>query len=518
MTTPLDTGRYGSAEMRGLFTDPARYAAFIRVEGALAEVQGRHGVIPAAAARAVAAQAAAYTPDLAAVARIEEVSRHEVFAVVQEFAARCGEHGRYVHFGATSSDILDTALALQLDATIRLLRQRLTALMTGLSERVGVDGGHEMIGRTHGQHAQPITFGFKLAVFLDQLTRCLERLDELRPRAVMGKMAGAVGTLAGLGPLGPRVQHDVLALLGLPEPRISAQAVARDRVAEFFCWVALTASCLDNLATEIRNLQRTEIGEVAESFAEGDQIGSSAMPHKRNPVRCERVGSLARLLRSLVGPALENVVTWHERDLANSANERFTLPQAGILLDEMLTVMTAVAADLKVRPERMAANLELSRTASISEAVLLALVESGADRLTGYRMVQRASAMAAGGGEARGVEAPGAVGRDAAGRGVPSGGAQVAVGRDVLRALADDPEVTALIPAEELAKFAARPPDTGDSEALTEQTLRHAARALRAGAGAVPGAVAEAAEAAGSDEAENPENRENRENSEEGSR
>ncbi|MEU5041577.1 adenylosuccinate lyase [Streptomyces griseorubiginosus] len=449
MTTPLDTGRYGSAAMRGLFTDIARYSAFIRVEGALAEVQGRHGVIPEEAARTIARRASSYTPDLAAVARIEEVSRHELFAVVQAFASECGEHGRYVHFGATSSDILDTGLALQLDATISLLRERLTSLMTALSERVAADGGHEMIGRTHGQHAQPITFGFKLAVFLDQLTRCLERLDELRPRAVMGKMAGAVGTLAGLGPSGMSVQREVLALLGLPEPRISAQAVARDRVAEFYCWVALTASCLDNMATEIRNLQRTEIGEAAESFAEGDQIGSSAMPHKRNPVRCERVCSLARLLRSLVGPALENVVTWHERDLANSANERFTLPQAGIVLDEMLTVMTAVTKGLNVRPERMAANLQLSRTAQASESVLLSLVQSGADRLVGYRMVQQASSPDAG-------------------------------GRDLLRVLADDPAATALIPAEELSKVSDLPPDTGESGTLAAQTLQHAARAVAA--------------------------------------
>jgi adenylosuccinate lyase len=449
MTTPLDTGRYGSTEMRALFTDTARYAAFIRIEGALAEVQGWMGVIPLEAAQAISVRAASYAPDLEAVARIERVSRHEVFAVVQAFAAECGANGRYVHFGATSSDILDTALALQLDATIRLLRERLSSLMTAVSERIAADGGHVMIGRTHGQHAQPITFGFKLAVMLDQLTRSLHRLDELRPRAVMGKMAGAVGTLAGLGPLGPQVQGAVLDRLGLPAPQISAQAVARDRVAEFVCWVALTAACLENMATEIRNLQRTEIAEVAESFAEGRQIGSSAMPHKRNPVRCERVCSLSRLLRSLVGPALENVVTWHERDLVNSANERFTVPQAGILLDEMLTVMTSVLSDLHVRPDRMADNLALSRSAQISEAVLLSMVESGLDRLTGYRMVQQASASASG-------------------------------GRDLIRALADDPEAIAVIRAEELAEVSDGPPDTGISEELTAQALQRAARILGA--------------------------------------
>ncbi|MFE7122910.1 adenylosuccinate lyase [Streptomyces sp. NPDC057617] len=448
MTTPVDTGRYGSERMRALFTDPARYALFVRVEGALAEVQGRHGVIPAEAARHIALRAREYVPDLAAVARSERTSGHELFSVVQVFAESCGPYGRYVHFGATSSDILDTALALQTDGAIGLLRERLTGLMAALRDRIGADGERLMIGRTHGQHAQPITFGFKLAVFLDQLTRCVVRLDELRARAVMGKVAGAVGTLAGLGPLGPRVQHEVLELLGLPEPQISAQAVARDRIAEFVCWAALTAACLENLATEIRNLQRTEIGEVAESFAEGGQIGSSAMPHKRNPVRCERVCSLARLLRSLVGPALENVVTWHERDLVNSANERFTLPQTGVLLDEMLTVATAVVTDLRVRPDRMDANLALSRNAYFSEAVLLTLIERGTERLAGYRTLQRASADA------------------------------TADGRDLLAVLADDPAVTALIPAAELAELAKTAPDAGASESLTRETVRRAERVL----------------------------------------
>ncbi|MGW3210164.1 adenylosuccinate lyase [Streptomyces sp. NPDC001135] len=450
MTSVLDTGRYGSAQMRALFTDPARYLLFVRVWGALAEVQGRHGLIPREAAQHIAQRAREHVPDPAAVARIEQTSNHELFAVMQAFAQTCGPHGRYVHYGVTSSDILDTALALQTDRTIVLQRTRLTGLMTALRERMDADGDQVMIGRTHGQHAQPVTFGGKLAVYLDQLTRCLIRLDELRERAVMGKVSGAVGTHAGFGPLGPQVERDVLRQLSLPEPQICGQAVARDRIAEFVCWAALTAACLENLATEIRNLQRTEIGEVAESFAEGDQIGSSAMPHKRNPVRCERVCSLARLLRSLVGPALENVTTWHERDLANSANERFTLPLTGVLLDEMLTVMTAVVGDLRVRPERMAANLALSRNAHVSEAVLLTLVERGQDRLTGYRALQRASAVAAGD------------------------------GRDLLEVLADDPAVTARIPAAELAALATAPPGVGTSAALAQDAVRRAERALAA--------------------------------------
>jgi adenylosuccinate lyase len=392
--TPLDSGRYGSEQMRTLFADRTRYALFVRVEGALAAAQGRHEVIPADSAQVIAGKAKTHRAEIAKIAEIENVSRHELFAVVEEFAKSCGHHGRFVHHGATSSDILDTALALQLDQAIVLLGERIGQLTRGLAKQIRGHGHHVLIGRTHGQHAQPVTLGFKLAIFLDQLGRCRDRLEELRPRAVMGKIAGAVGSLSGLGPHGAAVQREVLAELGLPAPQICAQAVARDRMAEFICWVALTASCLDNMATEIRNLHRTEIGELAESFAEGDQIGSSAMPHKRNPVRSERVCSLARLLRSLVAPALENVVTWHERDLANSANERFTVPEACVLLEEMLVTTTAVVADLQISPDRMQANLELSRNQHLSEAALLALVDTGASRLDAYRIVQRATATA----------------------------------------------------------------------------------------------------------------------------
>ncbi|MGW5943137.1 adenylosuccinate lyase [Streptomyces celluloflavus] len=444
MTAPWEAGRYGSEEMRVLVGDRNRYQLFVQVEGALAAVQGRLGVIPPDAAEAIAVRARDHRCDLARIAEIESVSRHELYAVVQQFAETCAPYGRYVHHGVTSSDVIDTALALQLDEAIGILGERLGALMAGLCRRIAEEGGRVMIGRTHGQHAQPVTLGFKLAVFLDQLTRCRTRLDELRGRAVMGKVAGAVGSLGGLGPQGMDVQRAVLARLGLPEPQVCAQAVARDRIAEFVSWAALTAACLENLATEIRNLQRTEIGELAESFAEGDQIGSSAMPHKRNPVRSERICSLARLLRSLVGPALENVVTWHERDLANSANERFTLPQACVLLDEMLVTTTAVVDDLKVFPQRMQENLDRSRHSHLSEAVMLAMVDRGTDRIDAYRALQRASALAA---------------RDQ---------------RDLVSVLADDASVTERLPREALAALAGAAADTGFCESLTHETVSRA--------------------------------------------
>lgn len=441
-------GRYGSEEMRFLLGDLNRYQLFVRVEGALAAVQGRLGVIPAKAAEVIGERARKHECDMDRIAENESVSRHELHAVVKEFADSCTPYGRYVHHGATSSDVIDTALALQLDGAIVLLGERLGALMATLRKQIEKEGRRVMIGRTHGQHAQPVTLGFKLALVLDQLTRCLERLGELRGRAVMGKMAGAVGSLGGLGPQGPRVQSEVLALLELPEPRICAQAVARDRIAEFVCWTALTAACLENLATEIRNLQRTEIGELAESFAEGEQIGSSAMPHKRNPVRSERICSLARLVRSLVGPALENVVTWHERDLANSANERYTLPEACVLLDEMLITATAVVDGLQVYPRRMRENLDRSHRSHLSEAVLLAMIDRGTDRLDAYRILQRASAVAA---------------REE---------------RDLVAVLSEDEQVTATLPRGELAGLAEAAVDIGFCEELTEDTVRRSVKAL----------------------------------------
>ncbi|MEV7084858.1 adenylosuccinate lyase [Streptomyces sp. NPDC093085] len=453
MTTPLDRGRYGSDSMRALFTDQSRYRHWIRVEGAVAAVQGRLGVIPADAAAEISAKADAYQPDLTRVAAIEAESRHELFAVVQQFAESCGPHQGYVHHGLTSSDVQDTAMALQLDSAIALLGQRLADLLTSLRDRSVKGRGQIMIGRTHGQHAQPVTLAFKLAVHLDQMTRCLERLDQLRERAVMGKVSGAVGSLAGLGSEGGQVQAEALERLGLQRAQICTQAVARDRFAEFVGWAALTAACLENAATEVRNLQRTEIGEVAEHFVTGAQIGSSAMPHKRNPVLSERVCSLSRLLRSLVGPALENVVTWHERDLANSANERFVLPEVCVLLEEALITATTVVDGLLTFPERMAENLARSQHAHLSEAILLALVDTGMPRLDAYRVVQRASSTAA------------------------------AERRDLLHVLAADDQVTCVITPAQLTSLARSGTDTGLCDELAHEAVQRADRALAARSG-----------------------------------
>ena len=448
MTTPVDTGRYGSDRMRKIFLEETRYSLYVRVEGALAAAQGHYGVIPADAASLISTRAPEHRCDIQRVVDIEQVTRHELYAVIREFAEACDPYGRYVHYGATSSDILDTTLALQLSSAIEILDERLRTLINAFIDAIGRHGFHEIIGRTHGQFAQPITLGFKFAVYLTQLSRCLERLSELRSRAVMGKIAGAVGSLAGLGCHGNAIQRHALASLGLPPPEICAQAVARDRIAELLCWTGLTASCLDNFATEVRNLQRSEIGEIAESFADHAQVGSSAMPHKRNPVQCERVTSLARLLRSLVGPGLENVVTWHERDLANSANERFTVPEACILTEEVIRTTISIVENLEVSSDRMSRNLERSRNIHLSEAVLLHLVEKGMDRLSAYRLLQTATKRS------------------------------TAEDRDFIESIAHMPLITEVLGVDELEKMSNEKLDTGNCRELTTEAIREARRIL----------------------------------------
>ena len=447
MTEPIERGRYGSQPMRELFGDQARFRFFVQVEGVLARVQARYGAIPQAAGDAIYARSLVHRCDLERIQQFEADTHHELFAVVREFAEHCGPNGRYVHHGVTSSDILDTALALQIDRALGLLDEALRELMGASVEAIHRHGHHVLVGLTHGQHAQPVTLGFKLAIWLDQLGRCLQRLGEVRNRSVMGKVGGAVGSLASLGEHALRIQRDVLAELGLPAPEIAAQAVARDRMAEVVCWAGLTAACMETMATEVRNLQRTEIGEVGEAFAEGDQIGSSAMPHKRNPVRCETVCSLARLVRALIGPALENVVTWHERDLANSANERFTLPQSCILLEHMLTTMASVVSRLRVDPDRMADNLARSGRSYLSEQILLLMVDRGMERLTAYRLLQDVSRSAG------------------------------SYGGDLVTALRADPRVQPLLTDAELADLTARA-DTGYCTELAAQTTERTSASL----------------------------------------
>ena len=385
---PIDTGRYGTPEMVHVFEEENRLHKMLLVEAALAKAHAEVGNIPREDAERIWEVATSGQVRLERVKEIEAEIKHETMAVVRALAEACGPSGRYVHLGATSSDILDTALALQLKEALDILEDRLSELIALLARLAERYKRLVMVGRTHGQHALPITLGFKLAVWAAELFRHLQRLEGCRERVLVGKMSGAVGTMAGLGPRALEVQEHVMAILGLRPAEISTQIVQRDRLAELICLLAILASSLDHMATEIRELQRTEIGELAEPFDERAQVGSSTMPHKQNPITCERICGLAKVVRGLVVPALENVPTWHERDLTQSSAERFLVPEALILVDYMLYLMIRVLSGLRVRPERMAQNLALTKGLIMSEALMLELARRGLARDEAYRLVR----------------------------------------------------------------------------------------------------------------------------------
>jgi adenylosuccinate lyase len=319
------------------------------------------------------------------VLELEREFEHDLLAFVRAMTENMGEEGRYVHMGVTSYDVEDTALGLILKRSCEILERDLDEAMDAVRQRA-VEHKHTlMMGRTHGVHAEPITFGLKLLVWLSELERHKERLLAVKERVAAGKISGAVGTYATVD---PRVEEIVLRNLGLNRPKVSTQILQRDRHAEYLCVLALIAASIEQFATEIRNLQRTEIAEVEEPFRAG-QRGSSAMPHKRNPIRSERLCGLARLVRSMVIPALENIPTWHERDLTNSSVERVILPDASILTDYILRQFAAIVRGLVVKPENMRANLEKTQGVVFSQRVMLALVKKGWSREDAYKLVQQ---------------------------------------------------------------------------------------------------------------------------------
>ncbi len=384
---PIDTGRYGTAEMRRIFDEKNRLEKMLKVEAALAWAQGMVGNIPKEDATMIAKKASTKYVRLKRVKRIEEEIRHDVMALVKALAEVCGSSGAYVHLGATSSDILDTATALQLKEAVELIEKRLINLESVLMTRAEKHKRSIMMGRTHGQHALPTTLGFKFAVWTREVARGIQRLRDCKDRLLVGKMSGAVGTQAGLGSNALKIQHLVMENLGIEAADISTQIVQRDRYAELTCILAIAASTLDNMASEIRELQRPEIGEVFEPFG-WKQVGSSTMPHKRNPMICERICGLAKILRSLVSAALENVPTWHERDLTQSSCERFVIPEECILIDYMLVLITYVLEGLEVDEERMQHNMKLTQGRMMSEAVMLALAKKGIGRQRAHELVR----------------------------------------------------------------------------------------------------------------------------------
>jgi len=374
--------------MRRIFDEENRLQKMLDVEAALAWAHSQVGNIPKKDAQKIVEKASTKYVKLERVKEIENEIRHDVMALVRALAEACGSSGEYVHLGATSSDMLDTATALQLKEAVNLIEERLNELESVLLSRAEKHKRSIMMGRSHGQHALPTTFGFKSAVWTREVSRHIQRLRDCRDRLLVGKMSGAVGTQAGLGPKALEIQEFVMERLGISAADISTQIVQRDRYAEFTCILAILASTLDNIASEIRELQRPEIAEAFEAFEQKRQVGSSTMPHKRNPMISERICGLAKILRSLVSPALENVPTWHERDLTQSSCERFVIPEECILIDYMLILMIRVLKGLQVDETRMRENMEITQGRMMSEAVMLALAKKGLGRQKAHELTR----------------------------------------------------------------------------------------------------------------------------------
>lgn len=387
--TPIDTGRYGTPEMLKIFEEETRVQKLLDVEAALALAHAEVGNISKKDAEKIASMASTKYVKVERVKAIEKEIKHDIASLVRALSEVCGSSGAYVHLGATSYDIVDTANALQLKDALEIIGKRLADLKAILQKQALLHKGTVMIGRTHGQHALPITLGFKFAVWGYEINRHLERLDECKKRVLVGKVSGAVGTQAGLGKHAEQIQELVMKRLGLQAAEISTQIVQRDRYAELVCIYGMVASSLENFATEIRELQRPEIAELFESFEAKKQVGSSTMPHKQNPETCERVCGLARIVRSLSTPALEDMVTWHERDLTQSSAERFILPESNILLDYILNLTCNIVANLRVDSERMLQNLSLTQGRAMSESVMMALTKKGVNRQEAHEMLRK---------------------------------------------------------------------------------------------------------------------------------
>ena len=389
---PIDTGRYGSPEMRAIFEEESRLENILKVEAAVAYAHAIVGNIPKEAGEEIMAKASTKYVTVQRRNEIDRVIGHDLMAAVKALTEVCkGEGKKWVHFGLTSNDVEDTATALQFKEALATIEKDLIQLETVLKNHAQKYRDLIMVGRTHGQHIGVITLGFKFAVWLREIARHIQRLNELRGRVLVGKIMGAVGTGAGLGEKSIQVQEIALQRLGLKPADMVTQIIQRDIHAELISFLANVACSLDKFGTEIRNLQRTEIQEVMEPFETERQVGSSAMPAKRNPVTCERVCSLAKLMRSLAITSYENVASWHERDLTNSANERFIFPLAFILLEEMLKKMTNVLDGLVVFPENMKRNLESTGGLILSERVTGKLVEKGMGRQEAHELVRRCS-------------------------------------------------------------------------------------------------------------------------------
>ena len=374
--------RYTHPDMGRIWSDQRRYETWLLVETAAADAMAAAGIVPPEAARDIRERAGF---DIARIEEIERTSQHDVIAFTTAVGETVGPSARWLHFGMTSSDVIDTAQALQMREACGVLLSDLSALGDAVRDRALEHRRTPMIGRTHGVHAEPMTFGLKLALWYAEIARDVERVGRARATVSVGKLSGAVGTFAHLP---PAVEADVCRRLGLEPAPVASQEIQRDRQAELLPALAITAASLEKFALEVRGLQRTEIGEVEEPFARG-QKGSSAMPHKRNPIGCEQICGLARLIRGNCHAAFENIALWHERDISHSSVERVILPDSFIALDHMLRRFTRIVRGMVVNPGRMLENLDRMRGVVFSGTVLLELAKKGVSREVAYEWVQR---------------------------------------------------------------------------------------------------------------------------------
>lgn len=386
---PIDSGRYGSAEIKQIFEEKKRLQYQLDFEAAVAESQAQIGMIPIDASKEILRGAKSGRVSLQRVKELEAISEHDTAALVEALSEQCSDKAKpWVHYGLTSNDVVDTCTSMQVKDAFEIIEPKISKLATMLTERAMEFRNQPAVGRTHGQHSSIISFGLKFAVWAAEMAKHIERIEEGKKRFLLCKTLGVVGTGSLMGERALEIQETVAKALGLYAVDAATQVIPRERYAEMQFLIALIGSTLDKIAIEIRNLQRTELGEVAEPFRK-DQMGSSAVPVKRNPIKSERVSSLAKILRSMVNVAMENIALWHERDLSNSANERFTIPMSSILLDDMLNTMINVILELKVNKERIISNLDMTMGQIYAEFILEALVKKGIPRFEAYRNIQR---------------------------------------------------------------------------------------------------------------------------------
>lgn len=404
--------RYSRPEMKRIWSDENKFNKWLEVEIAVCEAWAELGTIPREAIPKIKLAKC----NLKRMEEILKETRHDMTAFLGSVAESVGEEARFIHLGLTSSDVIDTALSLQLVEATEILTRDIKDLISVLAQKAIEHKYTPMMGRTHGVHAEPISFGLKLAIWVEEMRRNLQRLTEAKKTIAVGKISGAVGTYATVP---PEVEQKVCQKLGLAPAPISSQILQRDRHAQFIVTLAIIASSLEKFATEVRGLQRTEVREIEEPFAAG-QTGSSAMPHKRNPELCERICGLARLVRGHALTAMENIALWHERDISHSSTERIILPSSCLVVDYSLALFTSIIKGLHVYPQRMKKNMELTKGLVFSQRVMLALIDKGMSRRKAYELVQR-NAMKAWEGK-----------------------------KDFLSLLKADPEVTATLPPKEL--------------------------------------------------------------------